>query len=48
MLILTRRVGEIVVIGDDVTTTLLVVKGNQKVIDIFGNDTMTLVQVNVG
>ncbi len=29
MLILTRRVGESVVIGDDVTITVLGVKGNQ-------------------
>ena len=29
MLILTRRVGETVVIGDDVTVTVLGVKGNQ-------------------
>jgi carbon storage regulator CsrA len=29
MLILTRRVGETVVIGDDVTLTVLGIKGNQ-------------------
>jgi carbon storage regulator CsrA len=29
MLILTRRVGEAVVIGDEVTVTVLGVKGNQ-------------------
>jgi carbon storage regulator len=29
MLILTRRVGETVIIGDDVTVTILGVKGNQ-------------------
>ena len=29
MLILTRRVGETVVIGDDVTVTVLGIKGNQ-------------------
>lgn len=29
MLILTRRVGESVVIGDDVTVTVMGVKGNQ-------------------
>jgi len=29
MLILTRRVGETVIIGDDVTITVLGVKGNQ-------------------
>jgi carbon storage regulator len=29
MLILTRRVGETVVVGDDVTLTVLGVKGNQ-------------------
>jgi len=29
MLILTRRVGEALVIGDDVTVTVLGIKGNQ-------------------
>mgnify|MGYP001464762900 CR=1 FL=1 len=29
MLILTRRVGETVMIGDEVTVTVLAVKGNQ-------------------
>jgi len=29
MLILTRRVGETVIIGDDVTITVLGIKGNQ-------------------
>ena len=29
MLILTRRIGETLMIGDDVTTTVLGVKGNQ-------------------
>ena len=29
MLILTRRVGETLVVGDDITVTLLGVKGNQ-------------------
>jgi carbon storage regulator len=29
MLILTRRIGESIVIGDDVTVTVLGVKGNQ-------------------
>lgn len=29
MLILTRRVGETVMIGDDITVTVLGVKGNQ-------------------
>ena len=29
MLILTRRVGETVMIGDDVTITILGIKGNQ-------------------
>lgn len=29
MLILTRRVGETLIIGDDVTITVLTVKGNQ-------------------
>lgn len=29
MLILTRRVGESLIIGDDITITVLAVKGNQ-------------------
>ena len=29
MLILTRRVGETLIIGDDITVTILGVKGNQ-------------------
>ncbi len=29
MLILTRRIGESLVIGDDVTITILAIKGNQ-------------------
>lgn len=29
MLILTRRVGESVIVGDDITVTVLGVKGNQ-------------------
>lgn len=29
MLIVTRRVGEVITIGDDVTVTVLGVKGNQ-------------------
>ncbi|WP_420554009.1 carbon storage regulator CsrA [Neptuniibacter marinus] len=29
MLILTRRVGEVLMVGDDVTVTVLGVKGNQ-------------------
>lgn len=29
MLILTRRIGESVIVGDDVTITILGVKGNQ-------------------
>jgi len=34
MLILTRRVGETIMIGDDVTVTILGVKGNQTRIGI--------------
>ncbi len=34
MLILTRRVGETLVIGDDVTITILGIKGNQARIGI--------------
>ena len=34
MLILTRRVGERLMIGDDVTVTVLVIKGNQVKIGI--------------
>ena len=34
MLILTRRVGETIVIGDEVTVTILGVKGNQTRIGI--------------
>ena len=29
MLILTRRIGETIMIGDDITVTILEVKGNQ-------------------
>ena len=29
MLILTRRIGEVLMVGDDVTVTVLGVKGNQ-------------------
>ena len=34
MLILTRRVGETLMIGDEVTVTVLGVKGNQVRIDV--------------
>lgn len=34
MLILTRRVGETVMVGDDVTVTVLGVNGNQVRIDV--------------
>lgn len=42
MLILTRRVGETLMIGDEVTVTVLGVKGNQVRIGVNGN------QVRIG
>jgi carbon storage regulator len=42
MLILTRRVGESVVIGEDVTVTVLGVKGNQVRIGINAPKTVTV------
>ena len=42
MLILTRRVGESVVIGEDVTVTVLGVKGNQVRIVINAPKTVTV------
>jgi hypothetical protein len=37
MLILTRRVGEVINIGDDVTVTVLGVKGNQVRVGVKGS-----------
>ena len=34
MLILTRRVGETLVVGDDITVTVLGVKGNQVILGV--------------
>jgi len=42
MLILTRRVGEAVVIGDEVTVTVLGVKGNQVRIGINAPQTVSV------
>ena len=42
MLILTRRVGETLVIGDDVTVTVLGVKGNQVRIGINAPKTVSV------
>jgi carbon storage regulator len=42
VLILTRRVGETLMIGDDVTTTVLGVKGNQVRIGINAPKTVTV------
>jgi carbon storage regulator len=42
MLILTRRVGETLVIGDDVTVTVLGIKGNQVRIGINAPDSVSV------
>lgn len=42
MLILTRRVGETLTIGDDVTVTVLGVKGNQIRIGVAAPDTVAV------
>jgi carbon storage regulator len=42
MLILTRRVGETLVIGDDVTVTVLSVRGNQVRIGVNAPKTVTV------
>ena len=42
MLILTRRVGETLMIGDDVTVTVLGVKGNQVRIGINAPDEVSV------
>jgi carbon storage regulator len=42
MLILTRRVGETLVIGDDVTVTVLGVKGNQVRVGIKAPDDVSV------
>lgn len=42
MLILTRRVGETLVIGDDITVTILGVKGNQLRIGIDAPDEVSV------
>lgn len=43
MLILTRRIGETLVIGDDITVTILALRGNQVRV---GVDAPTNVQVD--
>ncbi len=42
MLILTRRIGESVIIGDDVTFTILGVRGNQVRVGINAPDTVAV------
>jgi carbon storage regulator CsrA len=42
MLILTRRIGETVIIGDDVAVTVLGVKGNQVRLGIDAPKTVTV------
>lgn len=42
MLILTRRVGEVLRIGDDVSVTILSIKGNQVRIGIDAPDNLSI------
>ncbi len=44
MLILTRRIGETLLIGDDVTVTVLGIKGNQVRIGIKAPDQVNVVR----
>jgi carbon storage regulator len=42
MLILTRRVGETIIIGDDITVTVLGIKGHQVRLGINAPDEVTI------